>query len=94
MLNTMAQAYLSLGSFQRAAELFRQSLALLRQTHDINSVEVAEGTIWLARALGRAGSLPESERLCREAVAHLPPSGAWDGFGTRNASHARPWQST
>jgi len=69
LMHTMGTVYGSLGLYQAALPLLETAVALRRQVHGTDHVEVADSLQALATLLWRKDDYAAAEPLCREALA-------------------------
>ncbi len=84
LMNTMGQAYLSLGQWEPARDLFKVALDLHRRTLRRDDPRVTDDLHNLASALREAGHNAEAEPLIREALDLQRQAG-----DTRNIDYAK-----
>jgi serine/threonine protein kinase/Tfp pilus assembly protein PilF len=71
LMNTMGEAYQSLGLYKKAELLHEQSLKIQRQKLGAQNPEVGSTMLLLAQALDKQARYAEAEKLCRQAIQLL-----------------------
>jgi serine/threonine-protein kinase len=69
LFSTLGRVYESLGVFNRAEQLLKQSLDLRRKVSGDNSIETATGLYDLASVLDQNGQNAEAEKMAKKALA-------------------------